>query len=38
MGSVRTLADEIRKGMEGMMPWLRKTVLKKLPRVVAALI
>ncbi|HRF13135.1 MAG: hypothetical protein AW09_003797 [Candidatus Accumulibacter phosphatis] len=38
MGSVRTLADEIRKGMEGMMPWLRKTVLKKLPLVVAALI
>lgn len=38
MGLVRALADEIRNGMEEVMPWLRKTVLKKLPLVIAALI
>lgn len=38
MGSVQILANEIRRGMEGMMPWLRKTVLKKLPLAVAAMI
>ena len=38
MGSVRVLAEEIRKGIEVAMPWLRKTVLTKLPLVVAAMI
>ncbi len=38
MGSVQVLANEIRKGMEVVMPWLRKTVLKKLPLAVAAMI
>ena len=38
MGSTGKLAEEIERGLAQALPGLRKTILKKLPRVVAALL
>lgn len=38
MGTVEKLAKEVRRGLEDALPGLRKTILKKLPLAVAAMI
>ncbi|CAE6872621.1 IS4 family transposase ISMmg3 [Paraburkholderia aspalathi] len=38
MGNIEKLADEVRRGLEQALPGLRKTILKKLPLAVAAMI
>ena len=38
MGKTNKLADEVRLGLEEALPGMRKTILKKLPLAVAAMI
>ncbi|MEX3527294.1 MAG: hypothetical protein VB143_08570 [Burkholderia sp.] len=38
MGNIEKLASEVRRGLEQALPGLRKTLLKKLPLAVAAMI
>ena len=36
MGSVKKLAEEVRRGLQEALPGLRKTILRKLPLAIAA--
>ncbi|WP_254899417.1 hypothetical protein [Methylomagnum ishizawai] len=38
MGTVKKLAEEVRRGLEQVLPGLRKTVVRKLALVVGAMI
>src|SRR3990172_7968356 len=38
MGSVEKLAEEVRRGLQEVLPGLRKTILRKLPLAVAAML
>ena len=38
MGSVEKLAEEVRRGLQVALPGLRKTIVRKLPLAVAAML
>jgi hypothetical protein len=38
MGSVKKLAEEVRRGLQEALPGLRKTILRKLPLAIAAML